>query len=645
MYELRRCGAEYEMSANSFPPSCLLITALLALAGCPPPGGDTDPTDTDASTTGTGTDATTEAQTDTAVDTETDPTDATDTDATTGEELVSTAGPEHCGRIMADEVWAADLNPHVITCDVEVEGGTLTIGPGTEILVANDVGLWISKEGGSANLDILGTAEAPVSISGQTGSAPGQWRALGIFPAAGDVSIAYTTVDAGGGLNTSGAVTVEDTAVRVDHLTITNADEWGLNFRRGGRLTDDSVGLAIHGTVGWPVHIDPNWVDTLPAVDSDYTGNDYDGIHVENSGTDWRDIRRMVEWEDLGVAYYAFDSIRVEGESLNPAQLTLLDGVTVKFGANEALGVAIDGGRAGLVTLGTAERPVTLTSMDSLDRGAWAGIELRDNADDAALSLVHTIVEWGGGFNSVACLETEEVTVHVQDVVIAGCEGAGISMRNGEFSPDSVNLQITDSDTVGVMNTPQAHTIPADGVDYTGNDLDALTLIQPGAEKVTKAATWRNIGIPYRIEDHIGLEGTAQAPAILTLEPGITIGFVHGARLDLSRDGGAAGLRAIGTPEAPIIFTGADAYDPGAWSGIFVFGSAVDADTIIEHAEIRWGGGLNSEQNIRIQDAAPTIRDTIIAGSDCWGVFLWENAAPVLENVTFADNTCGDFNM
>jgi hypothetical protein len=215
-------------------------------------------------------------------------------------------------------------------------------------------------------------------------------------------------------------------------------------------------------------------------------------------------------------------------------------------------------------------------------------------------------------------------------------------MRHGAFAEGSAGLKVTDSDRVGELHTPQAHTVPVDGVDLTGNDSDALWVVQVGAEKMTRAATWRDIGVPYRVEDYIGLEGTAQDPAVLTLEAGGVLAFASDTRVDLSRDGGASGLRAQGTAEAPVIFTSAEAFDPGAWAGIQIFDAAVDAETLIEYAEIRWAGGFNSEANVRITDAAPTFKDTVIGGSDCWGIELVGDASPTLDNVTFEGNKCGD---
>ena len=92
-------------------------------------------------------------------------------DETTGGETTGVVGtgPEHCGTITSDETWTAALSPHVITCDVHLEGGTVTIEPGVEVRVESDLGLFVSEDGGTANLRVLGSADAPVRFVSASG--------------------------------------------------------------------------------------------------------------------------------------------------------------------------------------------------------------------------------------------------------------------------------------------------------------------------------------------------------------------------------------------------------------------------------------------------------------------------------------------
>ena len=279
--------------------------------------------------------------------------------------------------------------------------------------------------------------------------------------------------------------------------------------------------------------------------------------------------------------------------------------------------------------------------MNSQDRGAWPGIVAYDNTRDDRFELVHTIVEWGGGFNTDACLSVLDARVRVDHLTLRGCEDNGFLLDDGAaFADDSRDLSVTDSDRPGTIDTPQAHTVPRAGVSLTGNDVDELfvTTLDP----ITRAVTWADLGVPYHAVMSVMLDGSAQAPAVLTLEPGVVVGFEDAQRLWLSRYEGASGLLAVGTPEQPVILTSAQANDPGAWGGIIIEDEAIDAQTRFEWAEIRWGGGFNTNSNIELRDASPSFSNVVIAGSDCWGIELYGSANPSLDQVTFVDNACGD---
>lgn len=571
----------------------------------------------------------------------TDGADETGTD--TGPDDTSTHGPEHCGEITDDQVWAADLNPHVLTCDVFVEGGSLTIGPGVEIRAAADVGLFVSRDGGTADLRILGEADAPVELHAGSGRGAGLWKGISVFSAAGTVELHHTRVDSGGGFNTEANLHVEGTEVLLDHVTLTTAEEWGLSLRDGASLSMASTALQIHDTAGWPVIVDPGLAHTLPAADSDYGGNASDGIYMSASSLTWYEITESVAWEALGVDYFAFTPISLEGTGLAPAVLELGPGVAVRFDEDTPLRLAYHEGAAGLVTLGEPDRPVVLGSMNSIDRGAWPGVQAHDNTVDASFRLTHTIIEWGGGFNADGCLYAHDTAVLVDHLELRGCESAGFVFDgDAHFQSGGGNLRVTDSDRSGELRANQVHTIPTTGVALTGNDADLISVWGLGGHAIDDAVTWADLGVPYRAETHLDLEGTGISPAVLTLEPGVTLAFAADNALRMSYYEGASGLVAVGTPEQPIVLTGADSLDPGAWGGVWIFDDAIDAQTTFDHVEIRSGGGFNSNANLELHDASPSLSNTLIADSDCWGIWLDGVAAPPLGSVTFSGNTCGN---
>ncbi|MCA9636336.1 MAG: hypothetical protein KC420_09955, partial [Myxococcales bacterium] len=564
---------------------------------------------------------------------------STSGDETTGG--VMGTGPEHCGTITSDEVWTAALSPHVVTCDVHIEGGTVTVEPGVEVRVENDFGIFVAEDGGTANLRVLGSADAPVRFVSASGVDAGLWRGIVISSAAGEVELHHTTIDSAGGFNADGNLWIEDSEVLLDHVTLTNFEGFGLGLRDGASLTPESAGLQIHGGAGWPVIVDPGFAHTLPLAESDYKDNESDGIYIEPSNLELYTVREHVVWRELGVPYYVFRPLKLAGGATKTGILELEAGVELRFDDGAPLEMAYSEGAAGLITRGTAERPVILSSMNSKDRGAWPGVLAYDNTDDESFELVHTIIEWGGGSNSDACLVLVDTSVRVDHLTLRGCEDAGFDLSKRAFFRDgSGDLVVTDSARPGEIETPVVHTVPREGVSLTGNDVDELWV--RSYDPVDKAVSWADLGVPYHATTDVNVEGSGQTPAVLTLEPGVVLGFEDAMRLWLSRYGGASGLMAVGTADAPVILTGAQANDPGAWGGVVIYDEADDAKTRFEHAEIRWGAGFNTDGNVELWDASPTFSDVVIAGSDCWGIRLYGASAPQLQNVTFDGNACGD---
>ena len=558
-----------------------------------------------------------------------------------GDTWVSTTGPEHCGTITKDEVWAADRNPHIVTCDVLLEGGNLRIGPGTEVLFADDTGIHVSAEGARSDLEVAGDEGKPVAFRGQQGDAPGQWTGVVVAKGAGAVSLRHLTIESAGGFDTTAALDIESVDVHAEHLTLRDADELGLYAHEFGGLDDTSTALVITGSTGYPALVDPERADSLPSEDSKYTGNATDMIRVEGDWSSHKEIRKPHTWEDLGVPYLAATSLSLNGTAGEPAVLTILDGVTILFDEQSELKGGFDGA-AGIVTKGTADRPVVLTSANGMVRGAWAGIKASDNMSEPDFQLEHTIIDFGGGFNNTACLTLVSTSVLVKNVTLKSCDGLGFDLQEQSFFQDgSAGLVVTDSPLPGQIMVSQAHTLPEEGIALAGNDDTAVLTTRGNLVPIVGEVVWGDIGATYRADKGILLAGTAAQPSILELVPGLRIELGEDGFVTVGK-GGAGALRAKGTAAAPIVFTGADAADPGAWGAIDIDDLSIDAETILDNVLVEYGGGKNTLANIEITAASPTISNARIENSDEWGIYLWQEASPSLTNVTFAGNAAGD---
>jgi hypothetical protein len=112
----------------------------------------------------------------------------------------------------------------------------------------------------------------------------------------------------------------------------------------------------------------------------------------------------------------------------------------------------------------------------------------------------------------------------------------------------------------------------------------------------------------------------------LTIESGVEVRFVNGKALQVNGT-----LVARGTSTTPIIFTSNETNpSPGDWANIFFASSSIDAvfdessnyisGSILEHCEVRYGGGSGSVGAVRIEESSPYINHCVISNSATNGI-------------------------
>jgi hypothetical protein len=129
--------------------------------------------------------------------------------------------------------------------------------------------------------------------------------------------------------------------------------------------------------------------------------------------------------------------------------------------------------------------------------------------------------------------------------------------------------------------------------------------------------------------------------ATLTIEPDTIVEVEAAGYLDVAPYDDNAALVALGTAEAPIVFTSAaDAPAPGDWQCIFVWESS--ASTQLEHVLLEYGGqacqasGNDYESMLVVQSSARSISDNRFEASSGHGAMLLGDVR------SFADNSFGD---
>lgn len=132
----------------------------------------------------------------------------------------------------------------------------------------------------------------------------------------------------------------------------------------------------------------------------------------------------------------------------------------------------------------------------------------------------------------------------------------------------------------------------------------------------------------------------AQVRANLIIEPGVVIAFTQDSGLSFRET--VSSIRAIGTADKPIIFTGTQP-TRGSWRGIFI--ESGNTGNIMEHVTVSYGGGEPFNSNgdrgniIVYAGGALTLKNCNIISSQTSGLnAVYSDTSITLENNIFTGN-------
>ncbi len=291
------------------------------------------------------------------------------------------------------------------------------------------------------------------------------------------------------------------------------------------------------------------------------------------------------------------------------AKLTIAPCAEVQVAKGQHLRVAFPGtpNTGTLVAEGTAKRPIKIHGRDG---ARWASLYV--HAPGTA-RLAHVTLEGGGGgdFERGSSLDVlgdgedgADPIVFVDHVTIAGSLGVGAYLqRAAAFEKGSRDLTISGAGDYPLWISEHVLDALPTGT-YTGNTKDEIMVDPEGGGTAgtgfLEDATVHDRGVPYHIGDSTGeslrIGGRTDGKLVtVTIEPGVTMKFGPGGALKVQHfttdKPSTAALRAIGTPDKPIVLTSAkDAPAPGDWMGIW-FGGIPQATNAIEHVKIEYAGG------------------------------------------------------
>ena len=318
--------------------------------------------------------------------------------------------------------------------------------------------------------------------------------------------------------------------------------------------------------------------------------------------------------------------------------LTLDPGVKIIFSAGTGISISAD---QVLDALGTAADPILLTG-DVKVRGHWDGLHF-DGTRDTGSRLEHVTIEYAGSTESdadgagiKATADSRGVTLSISDTTVRESQGWGLFLTGSALLPVFSGNTLT-GNTLGPANVDSEVAGLLDAAStYTGNDVDEVWV---RTYRVSKNGTWAALGVPYY------LSGNLNVTIPWTLQAGTTLILEEEAVVTVSGD--EAALHAVGTEQAPILFTGAQAVR-GYWWSVNLDDSN-HADNRLDHVVFEYGGGTAHDADsacLRViaDSSGVTMNITNSTFRECQGYGLYLAASAVLPEFsgnTFTQNTLG----
>ena len=285
----------------------------------------------------------------------------------------------------------------------------------------------------------------------------------------------------------------------------------------------------------------------------------------------------------------------------NNATVTIEAGATVKVNQNVFIYVGYNS-PGGLVAVGTAPKRITFTAnTPHPSAGFWGGIYFAESAFPTS-KLEFCDIEyagddsgWGEGDGGVLIQGSGATGPAIK---VANCNIRYIGAPNsgafgivlawgGHFAANSEGNTITNCDGYPIkIDAAFAHTLSLGS--FTGNGIDRILVNtdSSSAYAVQTTCTWINPGVPYEITSNLYVEGPSNP--VLTIEAGATLLFRSGYGLIVGYSSNG-GLKAQGTPSAPITFSSVSASPSrGDWVGIFFHPDALACT--LSYCVVEYGG-------------------------------------------------------
>ncbi|HZH86305.1 MAG TPA: hypothetical protein VFD77_03245 [Brumimicrobium sp.] len=271
------------------------------------------------------------------------------------------------------------------------------------------------------------------------------------------------------------------------------------------------------------------------------------------------------------------------------ADIVIEPGVVIEFEQNA--GIDIDDfniPKASLSAIGTQDKPIVFRGVKK-EAGYWRGLMFDSNS--SRNELTHVRVEDAGGqaFNSNGdrggVIVFADAKLKMNNSKVTNSQTYGLNaVYNGTNSLVLNNNTISGNNRPAYISANLIHSL--NGTNHFSGNTEDYILIYTNADYITSSTTWHKTDVKYRTD------GSFDVNAMLTIEPGVEIEFSQGGYMKIGETGG---IKAIGTPSDPIVFTGVSKVSK-AWKGIYI--DSENAENEIAHAEFNYSGIGSPEGNV-----------------------------------------------
>ena len=309
----------------------------------------------------------------------------------------------------------------------------------------------------------------------------------------------------------------------------------------------------------------------------------------------------------------------LEGNLYIKAPVEITPCTKISIAANAKIVVSNSGS---IKSIGTKDCPVVFTSAkDSKAKGDWNIIEIYSTASsDNAFDW--TILEYGGNGDYGVLWIDDNVSIKIDNTTFDNSKSYGVyiekdakvdSFSGNKFTNIDLNPIHIEASEVGLLNVIE-----------TSNNTQNSVLVNGGT--VSKAAVWKNIGIPYYLKSNIYIKAEVE------IEKGNTMLVGNGVKIVVSDKGS---IKSVGTKEKPITFTSSkSSKGKGDWERIDIYATS-SSDNAFDWTVLEFGGDGDYGLMWIEESAKVTIDNTVFSNSKTYGLWL-ENGAEV---GSFSGNT------